>query len=130
MKEYIGLKKIKAKPMTKADAQLLTGYTNDTCDREPTCHGYLVEYEGGYQSWSPKDVFEEAYKEIKEETFIPVMKFFSYKHLPLSLQNVSAPICMVAQMMDSMLKDGPEKSAGLRKLLEAKDCFVRAYIEK
>ena len=24
--------------------------------------GYIVEYEGGYQSWSPADVFEEAYQ--------------------------------------------------------------------
>ena len=24
--------------------------------------GYLVEYDGGYQSWSPKDVFEDAYR--------------------------------------------------------------------
>lgn len=33
-----------------------------------------------------------------------------------------------AQEMDTLLPDGPEKSAGLRKLLEAKDCFVRAAI--
>ena len=31
--------------------------------------------------------------------------------------------------MDDFLPDGPEKSAGLRKLLEAKDCFVRSAIE-
>lgn len=30
--------------------------------------GYLVEYEGGYQSWSPKDVFDAAYK--LSETFL------------------------------------------------------------
>jgi hypothetical protein len=30
--------------------------------------------------------------------------------------------------MNDALPDGPEKSAGLRKLLEAKDCFVRAKI--
>jgi hypothetical protein len=30
--------------------------------------------------------------------------------------------------MEEMLPDGPEKSAGMRKLLEAKDCFVRANI--
>jgi hypothetical protein len=26
-----------------------------------TSDGYLVEYKGGYQLWSPKDVFDEAY---------------------------------------------------------------------
>jgi hypothetical protein len=30
--------------------------------------------------------------------------------------------------MEETLPDGPEKSAGMRKLLEAKDCFVRAFI--
>jgi hypothetical protein len=30
--------------------------------------------------------------------------------------------------MDVVLPDGPEKSAGLRKLLEAKECFIRAKL--
>jgi hypothetical protein len=30
--------------------------------------------------------------------------------------------------MISTLPDGPELTAGLRKLLEAKDCFVRAAV--
>jgi len=30
--------------------------------------------------------------------------------------------------MEEMLPDGPEKSAGMRKFLEAKDCFVRVFI--
>ena len=30
--------------------------------------------------------------------------------------------------MNEQLPDGPEKSAGLRKLLEAKDCMVRAAL--
>ena len=35
---------------------------------EGETEGYLVEYADGYQSFSPKDVFEEAYKPA--ETFI------------------------------------------------------------
>ena len=35
----------------------------------------------------------------------------------------------LAENMDVSLSDGPEKTAGLRKLLEAKDCFVRARLE-
>ena len=57
-----------------------------------------------------------------------IMKFFEYSHLPEHLQNVSAEICEIAKKMERELKNGPEKSAGLRKLLEAKDCFVRANI--
>ena len=35
----------------------------------------------------------------------------------------------IAQAFETLLPDGPEKSAGLRKLLEAKDCFVRAALD-
>lgn len=56
------------------------------------------------------------------------MKYFEYTHLPDRLKIVSSPICELAKLMDKELPDGPEKSAGLRKLLEAKDCFVRAAI--
>lgn len=57
-----------------------------------------------------------------------IMKFFEYKHLPVALQAISMNICEAARDMDKILPDGPEKSAGLRKLLEAKDCFVRASL--
>ena len=40
----------------------------------------------------------------------------------------SAGICWLARELDAQLPDGAEKSAGLRKLLEAKDCFVRATL--
>lgn len=58
----------------------------------------------------------------------PIIKYFEYAHLPSAQQAVSAPICDFAKLMDEKLPDGPEKSAGLRKLLEAKDCFVRASL--
>lgn len=56
------------------------------------------------------------------------MKYFAYEHLPPALQEVSKPLGDLAAQMDAALPDGPEKSAGLRKLLEAKDCFVRAKL--
>jgi hypothetical protein len=58
----------------------------------------------------------------------PIMKYFAYEHLPTHLQVVSKPIGELAKQMDEMLPDGSEKSAGLRKLLEAKDCLVRANL--
>lgn len=61
-------------------------------------------------------------------TVSPVMKYFAYEHLPAKLQEVSKPIGDLARQMDETLSDGPEKSAGLRKLLEAKDCLVRAKL--
>ncbi|HCD3004933.1 TPA: hypothetical protein NDS87_003749 [Enterobacter cloacae] len=58
----------------------------------------------------------------------PIIKYFAYQHLPAHLQEVSKPIGDLATLMDETLPDGAEKSAGLRKLLEAKDALVRAKI--
>lgn len=58
------------------------------------------------------------------------IKYFEYEHLPERLQKVSKPISDLARLMENTLPDGPEKSAGMRKLLEAKDCFVRAGLEQ
>lgn len=58
------------------------------------------------------------------------IKYFAFAHLPAHLQAVSKPIGELAEKMESELPDGPEKSAGMRKLLEAKDCFVRAALDK
>ena len=58
-----------------------------------------------------------------------MLKWFAVAHLPENLQQVSAPIRDLAQRLDKELPEGPEKTAGMRKLLEAKDCFVRAKLE-
>ena len=59
------------------------------------------------------------------------MQFFKWEHLPVGqLQETSKECAALAKEMDQALPDGSEKSAGLRKLLEAKDCFVRAHLEK
>lgn len=60
----------------------------------------------------------------------PIMKYFEYKHLPEHLQVVSRPFGELAEHLNSTLPDCAEKSAGLRKLLEAKDCAVRAALER
>jgi hypothetical protein len=59
-----------------------------------------------------------------------ILKFFEYKHLPSALQEVSKPFYELAEKMTKELPEGAEVSAGLRKLLEAKDCAVRAALEK
>lgn len=56
------------------------------------------------------------------------IKYFQYEHLPPALQEISKPLAELANLMEQTLPDGPEKSAGMRKLLEAKDCFVRAKL--
>lgn len=54
-----------------------------------------------------------------------LLRFFQHKHLPEHLADIARPCAELAQQMAAEL-DGPELTAGLRKLLEAKDCFVRA----
>ena len=61
---------------------------------------------------------------------LAIRKYFSYDHLPEHLAEVSKPVAELAQLMDDTLPDCAEKSAGMRKLLEAKDCFVRATLER
>lgn len=58
-----------------------------------------------------------------------IMKYFKYAHLPAALKGISHAVAVVADLMDTHLPDGAEKAAGLRKLLEAKDCFVRSAVD-
>lgn len=70
MKEYTGTKTVKAIPMTMGEAYehklLKEGVRPSECETDKA--GYLVEYEDGYQSWSPAEPFEKAYK--LSETFL------------------------------------------------------------
>ena len=58
-----------------------------------------------------------------------LMRWFDHQHLPLHLQPVSRHCANLAVYIDESIPEGAEKTAGLRKLLEAKDCFVRAKME-
>lgn len=57
-----------------------------------------------------------------------LLQFFTYEHLPNHLQPVSQQFCMLAHELENMLPSNPEKTTAMRKLLEAKDCAVRAML--
>jgi hypothetical protein len=59
-----------------------------------------------------------------------MLRWFDYDHLPVPLQAIVIPVKNLAHEMAQVIEEGPELTAGLRKLLEAKDCFVRAAIER
>lgn len=59
-----------------------------------------------------------------------LMQFFEYAHLPEHLQAVSKPFGELAKQIDETLPSNPEKTVALRKLLESKDCAVRAILFK
>ena len=69
MEKYIGVKLISADPMTRGALNASKGVgipIDDPCYNDA---GYKVVYEDGYVSWSPKEVFEAAYRRIDNMTF-------------------------------------------------------------
>ena len=61
MDKYIGTKLVEAEPAVRAFGQV---YTTERPELRPGEYedGYKVRYPDGYESWSPKDVFEDAYR--------------------------------------------------------------------
>lgn len=57
-----------------------------------------------------------------------ILSHFSYDHLPDNLAEISSACAELAHQMAERLPVDAETTAGLRKLLEAKDCFVRAAL--
>lgn len=68
MKQYIGTKIIKAEPAYRIDGKVYP-VSNNMPNPEHGEEGYKVVYSDGYESWSPKSVFEEAYRECDNMTF-------------------------------------------------------------
>ena len=58
----------------------------------------------------------------------PMLQFFAYQHLPPNLQGVSKDFGELAERLVRNLPRNPERTTALRKLLEAKDCAVRAVL--
>ena len=59
-----------------------------------------------------------------------MLQFFVYDHLPEHLRAVSKPFGELAEKIVTDLPANPERTTALRKLLEAKDCAVRALLYK
>lgn len=58
-----------------------------------------------------------------------LLQYFTSDHLPEHLARVSRLCGDLAHRLVAELPDGPELSAALRKVLEAKDCAVRAALD-
>lgn len=68
---------------------------------------------------------EFSVEEIEDDR---ILRFFHYSHLPERLQVISKPFCGMARLLIDTVPRNAERSTALRKLLEAKDCAVRAYL--
>lgn len=91
-KSYTGTKTVKAMPMCANKAKSEGANVPEkyfevgNASYNPGADGYLVEYEGGYRSWSPAPVFEEAYR--PSETFVERLRI-EYKELGKRIQRAT-----------------------------------------
>lgn len=69
MKKYIGCKMIEAEPALRVNGEI---YNNkfELCQNDVVEEGYKVKYPDGYESWSPKEVFEKAYIQVGDNNSI------------------------------------------------------------
>jgi hypothetical protein len=70
---------------------------------------------------------------VTEAEIRAILRYFAWEHLPPQLQVVSQPFGALAHRMVETLPTSGDRAfetlAGLRRLLEAKDCAVRAAVE-
>ena len=118
MKKYIGTKQIEAEPMTRGDAWgkhlLREKPSTENFDDE----GYHVRYEDEYESWSPKDVFEKAYK-IAET---PVDR------MQIEAEELNGRYVKLAAFIDSGKMDEVVNDMYNKCLLEMQCCTMFDYI--
>lgn len=58
-----------------------------------------------------------------------LLTYFTYDHLPPTLQGVSRPYAELAHAIAASLPPSAEATTAVRKLLESKDCAVRAALD-
>jgi hypothetical protein len=105
-----------ARKITEREFREIMNKSDIQRERKPVLH---PAPEGGiYQS--PSEFTEE---EIKADQ---ILQFFHYSHLPEKLQSRSKPFCEMARNIIDTTPRNAERSTALRKLLEAKDCAIRA----
>jgi hypothetical protein len=91
-------------------------------DKYTDADGYLdVEAFNKGKSMSPEA--KQALRDIE-----PILQFFGFAHLRDDLKRISEPFHDMAHMLVEVLPRNPERTTALRKLLEAKDCAIRASL--
>jgi hypothetical protein len=66
--------------------------------------------------------------EARSNKVTEMLRWFDFSHLPPHLQDASAPFAVLALRLVETLPESVELDMALRKLLEAKDCAVRATL--
>lgn len=68
--------------------------------------------------------------EAHYQSGVDLMFFFRFGHLPEHLQQFSMPWATLAVHVCDTIKPSAERTVALRKLLEGKDCAVRAALPR
>lgn len=121
MKKFIGTKVIMAEPMTMVEAQKVLGREIKPATVEED--GYLVEYKDGYKSWSPKSVFEEAYKPA--ETFLDRLAIEQYE-----LTEKVDKLRKFLSVEDAQMKVGSFQFVRMTEQLEAMEKYLNILIRR
>jgi hypothetical protein len=67
---------------------------------------------------------------VSKEKPAHILRHFDYDYMSGPLRDIAEPFKVMAIELDKRLPECAEKSAGLRKLLEARECFIRAKMEE
>lgn len=121
MKQYIGTKIVKAMPMTMTKAQKMLGREIKPATVEED--GYLVEYKDGYRSWSPKSVFEKAYKPA--ETFLDRLSIEQHE-----LTEKVDKLRKFLSVEDAQMKVGSFQFVRMTEQLEAMEKYLNILIRR
>lgn len=74
MKQYIGTKLVEAEPARRINGKVVVGMSEAVAIDATVESGYRVRYPDGYESWSPKEVFEAAYLPLQVNPELPTDK--------------------------------------------------------
>lgn len=121
MKKYIGTKQVEAEPMTMGEAYekgfLQAGRVPS--EEEKSKDGYHVKYKDGYESWSPAEPFEEAYK--VSDTFLD--------RLIIEREELSERLSKLRQFIESPKFLEVVKDEYQRLLLSKQESSMHEYLE-
>lgn len=110
-----------AEPMTMAEAQKVLG--REIKPATVLEDGYLVQYKDGYKSWSPKSVFEEAYKPA--ETFLDRLAIEQHE-----LTEKVDKLRKFLSVEDAQMKVGSFQFVRMTEQLEAMEKYLNILIRR
>lgn len=106
-------------------AHALCSHEHDSVEEADRCPDIQEEMD---RAFHPSRDVEDHYADIPLPE--PLLQFFTYAHLPSHLQEISRPFSELARDLVRTLPNNPERTKALDKLLESKDCAVRASMYK